>query len=123
MQPAARTLVRIRYSHSVQAHEVIVEARQRAGLTQAEVARRIGTTQSAIARLERGENDPSWARVNAIVEACELELTIGLDDPDRAELASLRRNLDLSTDERWTRVVNSGRFVLAGRAAMNASRG
>ncbi len=107
----------------MRAQDVIVEARKRAGLTQVEVARRLGTTQSAIARLERGENDPSWDRVRGIVEACELELNVGLDDPDRSELATLRRNLDLSTDERWTKIVNSGRFVLAGRAAMNASRG
>ena len=113
----------MRYTYRMRAADVIIEARKRAGLTQAEVARRLGTTQSAIARLERGENDPSWERVKGIVEACDLELNVGLDDPDRAELATLRRNLDLSTDERWTRIVDSGRFVLAGRAAMNASRG
>lgn len=107
----------------MRAQDVIAEARKRAGLTQAEVARRLGTTQSAIARLERGDNDPSWDRVRSIVDACGLELNVALNDPDPAELATLRRNLDLSTDERWTRIVNSGRFVLAGRAAINAASG
>ena len=106
----------------MRAQDVIVEARKRAGLTQAEVARRLGTTQSAIARLERGDNDPSWDRVSNIVEACQLELNVALDDPDPAELATLRRNLDLSPNERWTRIVNSGRFVLAGQAAMDTAR-
>ena len=106
----------------MRAEQVIVEARKRAGLTQAEVARRTGTTQSAIARLERGENEPSWDRVTRIARACGLALTVTLDPPDSVELATHRRNLDLSIDERWTRIVNSGRFVLAGRAAMNAAR-
>lgn len=108
---------------AVRAQDVLVEARKRSGLTQAEVARRVGTSQSAIARLERGGNDPSWERVKSIVDACGFELNVEVADRDLAELATLRRNLDLSTDERWTSIVNAGRFVLAGRAAMNASRG
>lgn len=40
------------------AHELI-SARVRAGLTQAEVAERMGTTQSVVARLESGAQMPS----------------------------------------------------------------
>lgn len=40
------------------AHELIV-ARVRAGLTQAEVAERMGSTQSVVARLETGAHMPS----------------------------------------------------------------
>jgi DNA-binding XRE family transcriptional regulator len=41
--------------------EALVKARMEAGLTQTEVAERIGTTQSAIARLEGGGVSPSLA--------------------------------------------------------------
>jgi len=37
----------------------LVKARLRAGLSQAELARRMGTSQSAIARLESGQTLPS----------------------------------------------------------------
>jgi transcriptional regulator with XRE-family HTH domain len=105
----------------VRARQVIVHARVRAGLTQAEVGCRIGTSQSAIARLERGENEPSWERVQNIVDACGMVLTVSVDDPDPVETAAIRRNLALSVDERFTKTVNAGRFVIAGREAL-ASR-
>lgn len=37
----------------------LIEARARAGMTQSELARRMGTTQSAIARMESGRINPS----------------------------------------------------------------
>jgi transcriptional regulator with XRE-family HTH domain len=57
-----------------------LKARSSAGITQAEVAERIGTTQSAIARLESGsgKHSPSLATLQKYARAlgCRLELRL-----------------------------------------------
>ena len=57
-----------------------LKARAAAGLTQAEIAERIGTTQSAIARLESGEGKriPSLATLRKYARAvcCRIELRL-----------------------------------------------
>jgi transcriptional regulator with XRE-family HTH domain len=57
-----------------------LKARSTAGITQAEIAERIGTTQSAIARLEsgRGKHSPSLATLQkyALALGCRLELRL-----------------------------------------------
>jgi len=52
----------------------LVRARERAGLTQAEVARRMGTTQPAVARLERGEADPRLSTIERYAEVVGWQL-------------------------------------------------
>ena len=58
--------------------EALVRARMAANLTQAEVARRLGTTQSAIARLEGGRVSPSFATLRRYAEATGARLTVDL---------------------------------------------
>jgi transcriptional regulator with XRE-family HTH domain len=57
-----------------------LKARSDAGVTQAEIAERIGTTQSAIARLEsgRGKHSPSLATLQKYAQAlgCRIELRL-----------------------------------------------
>lgn len=55
----------------------VIEARQARGWTQRDLAASIGTTQSAIARLERGDQDPRLSTLVAVCRALELPLTIG----------------------------------------------
>jgi DNA-binding XRE family transcriptional regulator len=47
----------------------LIAARARAGLSQAEVATRMGTTQSTIARLESGRTQPSLRTLNRFATA------------------------------------------------------
>jgi len=58
--------------------EELVRARTKANLSQAELARKIGTTQSAIARLEGGGVSPSIATLRRYAEATGAKLEINL---------------------------------------------
>ena len=69
--------------------EALVRARTTAKLTQAEVARRLGTTQSAIARLEGGQVSPSFATLRRYAEATGARLTVGLEPVDAGRDAAL----------------------------------
>ena len=62
--------------------EALVRARTAAKLTQAELARRLGTTQSAIARLEGGRVSPSFATLRRYAEATGSRLAVGLVQAD-----------------------------------------
>jgi len=58
--------------------EQVRAARERAGITQAELAARIGSTQPAIARLEAGGVTPNLATLRRIASALSLELVVQL---------------------------------------------
>jgi DNA-binding XRE family transcriptional regulator len=58
--------------------EALVRARTAADLSQAELARRIGTTQSAIARLEGGRVSPSLSTLRKYAEATGTRLEVNL---------------------------------------------
>ena len=59
---------------------MLINARVRAGLTQAELARRMHTKQSVIARLEGGKQKPSFSTLEAFAKATGRELRIELVD-------------------------------------------
>lgn len=61
--------------------ETLVHARTKAKLSQAELAKRIGTTQSAIARLEGGGVSPSLSTLRRYAEATGARLEINLITP------------------------------------------
>ena len=60
------------------AHELIA-ARARMGLTQADVAQRMCTTQSAVARLESGKRAPSLRSVQRYAQAIGLRAVVRLE--------------------------------------------
>ena len=60
--------------------DALLKARQEAGLTQAQVAERMGTLAPAVARLERalatGKHSPSLATLRKYVKACGKHLVL-----------------------------------------------
>lgn len=60
--------------------DALLSARQKAGLTQAEVAERMGTQAPAVARLERalatGKHSPSVATLRKYAKACGRKLIL-----------------------------------------------
>lgn len=59
--------------------QALIEARMRAGLTQEELAERMDTSQSAIARLEAGRTLPSGRTLERFAKATNTNLRINFD--------------------------------------------
>lgn len=54
----------------------LIAYRAEQGLTQVELARRVGMVQSVVARLERGEQPPSLATMAKLARRLDLEFTV-----------------------------------------------
>jgi len=61
----------------------LIAARARAGLTQSDVAERMGTSQSVIARLEGGARMPSMRTVQRYAEALGAKAVIRIETAER----------------------------------------
>jgi len=57
----------------------LLKMRKSAGLTQEELARRMGTKKSNICRLERGNTNPNWNTLKKYSHACGFEITMGFN--------------------------------------------
>ncbi len=102
---------------------LIVEARRRAGLSQRELALRLGNRQAEIARWERAHVVPSLERLREVVAACGLELTVGLAAADDSYVAPIIEALQLPVGERLARsLAAAGRGRRARAFATGAPR-
>ncbi|HEX2161576.1 MAG TPA: helix-turn-helix transcriptional regulator [Thermoleophilaceae bacterium] len=83
------------------AAQLIRDARTSSGLTQAELGRRLGVTQAAVAQLERPDANPSVARLDEVLRALGQRLALAAQpvtgDIDETLIA---RNLRMSPSER-----------------------
>jgi hypothetical protein len=102
--------------------ELIRTTRIRRGLSQERLARRAGTQQSAISRLEAGEISPGVETLDLLLRAMGERLEIAGGAPERAyDPAHRRATAERSPSERlalgisWNRM--AGRLAAAGRAA------
>jgi transcriptional regulator with XRE-family HTH domain len=96
---------------------VIRRARRQAGISQATLAGRLGTTKSAISRWENGQVDPSFGAVVRAAEACSssVEILLSEQEPDPHDLSLLDTTGRQSQSERLQRLIDSVAFIESGR--------
>jgi transcriptional regulator with XRE-family HTH domain len=99
---------------------LIRNARRRAGVTQSELASRLGKSQSEIGRWERGEVKPSFETLQRVVRACGLELTVGLAKGDDSYVPHIERMLSLSPRARVVRAAHQANTM---RSLRESARG
>jgi transcriptional regulator with XRE-family HTH domain len=63
------------------------ELREAAGLTQGELAERVGVIREAVARWEAGRREPGWSNVLALAEALGVDCTAFTQAPAEREPA------------------------------------
>jgi transcriptional regulator with XRE-family HTH domain len=102
--------------------ELVKELRARSGLSQRELACRAGTSQSAVARIERGEEDVTWTRLRSLLSAMGEEPVLGRRRlPSRYDVDDLMRERGMSPAERLSAGLDLNRFAsevaLAGARA------
>jgi transcriptional regulator with XRE-family HTH domain len=91
--------------------DLLVEARRRAGISQAELSQRSGVAASLIGRYERYEVVPSLERLRELVGACGLELSFRLAKSDAIDHDGvlIERELRRTPAERLRRGLAAGR--------------
>src|SRR5437764_4872199 len=92
-------------------------ARERAGLTQRQLARKAGTAQSVVARIELGETSPSWQTLARLLKATGFGLATQLRrlTVDPQLLDDTPRILALSPQDRLREVAELSRFLSAAK--------
>jgi transcriptional regulator with XRE-family HTH domain len=81
--------------------KLVADARRRAGLTQAELAKRLAISQAAVAQLERADSNPRLATLDRALRATGVELVLATR-PRRATVdeSLIRQQLELKPAER-----------------------
>lgn len=88
-------------------------ARVRAHLTQRDLAKRAGTAQSVVARIELGLTSPSYSTLSALFRAAGFELHMQLQTApvcDSHMLDDVARIQGLPPEERLSELGNASRF-------------
>ena len=97
---------------------LVREARSRAGWSQRELARRAGTSQSVVARIEAGQTRPGSETLRRLLEAAGFELRaelVPLPVAGSHMLEDTARILSLTPEQRLREVGNVSRFESAAK--------
>ena len=60
--------------------DTLMTMRSKAGLTQEQIAEKMGTQKSNISRLERGSANPSWQTLQKYAKACGFQLSVAIEE-------------------------------------------
>jgi transcriptional regulator with XRE-family HTH domain len=101
----------------MEVQELLRTARLETGLTQAQLAERLGTTQSAIARWESGQVSPRVRTLERLLEGLGYELEIGSRRMDDADHEQIRERLRWAPIERLRYLVDMVDFEARVRSA------
>ena len=99
------------------------DARRRRRVSQARLAARAGTTQSAISRIERDRVSPSVETLRELLYLLGEDLALGSEERDTGIDRTLNRErLALSPEERLEQGLEFADFVLRTRREMEGSK-
>lgn len=94
------------------AAELLRQARTRAGLSQRALAKRAGTAQSVVARIERGQTNPTWATLERLLNAAGEGPSVASD-----LMFEVPHMLSLSPEQRLAGDRNLTAFFAAARVS------
>ena len=100
---------------------LIREARTIAGLTQQELAERLGTKQSVISRWERGIEVPRVDTLARILQACGFEADLRFRRHDDVDRSQILQQLRMSPAERAEQLSGAVDALMEARQAMKVS--
>jgi transcriptional regulator with XRE-family HTH domain len=103
--------------------DYVMMARRRAGLTQRQLAERLGLRQATIARWERGDRGVSLDDVELVARACGLQLDAHLLPEDRSWWPQIAMQLELDPLERVRRLTRPGAPDISGALSELAGAG
>ena len=91
------------------------EARTRAGLSQRALAKRAGTAQYVIARIEAGQTSPTWETLDRLLAAAGERLSPRTEPADGSMLYEVPGILNMTPEDRLLGVANVSDFLYRAR--------
>jgi transcriptional regulator with XRE-family HTH domain len=95
--------------------DLIRSARREAGLSQSELAKRVGSKQSVVSRWETGADEPRLSTLVRVLGACGLSLSLMVEEQDSVDRSQIRQQLAQTPDQRLASVVNLSRLRATAR--------
>jgi predicted transcriptional regulator len=102
------------------------QARTRAGLSQRALARKAGTSQSVIARIEAGLTSPTWDTLERLLEAANFAVSAQVEPrvvQGSHMLEDVPRILQMTPEQRLAEVKNVSAFLAAARSTEQGAEG